>query len=47
MSKSALPITANDIFDAAVRIKGAVNRTPTNYSQILSRYYWRRCLPEI
>ncbi len=36
MSKSALPITANDIFDAAVRIKGAVNRTPTNYSQILS-----------
>ncbi len=36
MSEQLLPITAQDVMDAAVRIKGAVIRTPTNHSRTLS-----------
>jgi len=36
MSEQLLPITAQDVRDAASRIEGAVIRTPTNHSRTLS-----------
>ncbi|MBL4837333.1 MAG: threonine ammonia-lyase [Kordiimonadaceae bacterium] len=36
MSEQLLPISAQDVMEAASRIKGAVNRTPTNHSKTLS-----------
>ncbi|MEX0298629.1 MAG: threonine ammonia-lyase, partial [Kordiimonas sp.] len=36
MSEQLLPITAQDVMDAAARIEGAVIRTPTNHSRTLS-----------